>query len=407
MSGHPEPALKPRPAAPVPPPGEALVSGRVVGVLILLAAVGFAAFAVALWAGAASRAWQAFLVNLLFWLGVAQGGVVVSAAFYLTQARWGGPAAYRLAEAFSLFLPVGFVLFWGLYFGRTLIFPWVLHPIAQKAAWLNTPFFFARDGAGLLVMTVLSLWFVRTSRRKDSRRWAILSENIKMPPRAIRRLAPAVALAYAAVYSLLGFDLVMSLAPQWRSSLFGAYFFEGAFWSALAAMALVAVVMGKKLKPGNVLTRERVLHDLGKLVFGFSVFWFYLLFAQYIVIWYGDIPVETFFIVIRDHHMPWLPLSWGAFVLIWFLPFTFLMSAQAKKTPAILGTIALLGMVGMWLERYVLVVPSLSPHKVPFGIVELLVTVGFAGLFGLCSLPGMRRLVAEAAAGPGQGVTHE
>jgi hypothetical protein len=407
MSGHSQPAVKPRPATPVPPPAEFAVPARVVGVLILLAAVGSVAFAVALWAGAASHAWQAFLVNLLFWLGVAQGGVVVSAAFYLTQARWAGPAAYRLAEAFSLFLPVGFVLFWGLYFGRALIFPWVLHPIAQKAAWLNTPFFFARDGAALLVMTVLSLWFVRTSRRADSRRWAILSENIKLPPRAIRRLAPAIALTYAAVYSLLGFDLVMSLAPQWRSTLFGAYFFEGAFWSALAAMALVAVVLRGKLEPGNVFTRERVLHDLGKLVFAFSIFWFYLLFSQYIVIWYGDIPVETFFIVVRDHHMPWLPLSWGAFALIWFLPFTVLMSAQAKKTPAILGTIASLGLAGIWLERYVLVVPSLSPHKVPFGVIDVLVTLGFAGLFGLCALPGMKRLVAEAVAATGEGGAHE
>src|SRR5215475_11967057 len=122
-------------------------------VLVLLGIVGFG---LGLASGQADRAWQAYLVNLLVWLGIAQGGVVLSASFYLTQGRWAGTTQYRLAEAFAGFIPLGFILFWGLYFGRTLIFPWVLHPIAQKAAWLNTPFLFARDGLGLAFMTALS-----------------------------------------------------------------------------------------------------------------------------------------------------------------------------------------------------------------------------------------------------------
>jgi hypothetical protein len=74
-----------------------------------------------------------------------------------------------------------------------------------------------------------------------------------------------------------------------------------------------------------------------------------------------------------------------------------LMGARPKRTPAILGTVATLGIIGLWLERYVLVVPSLSPHKVPFGWVEALMTLGFLGLFGLCSLPGMKRVIAAAS----------
>src|SRR5277367_4472036 len=111
-----------------------------------LLALGLVGFVAGMAEGLSQRVWEAYLVNFLFWLGIAQGGVIVSAAFYLTQARWTGPAQYRLAEMFFLFIPVSFVLFWGLYFGRTEIFPWVLHPIASKAQWLNTPFLFARDG---------------------------------------------------------------------------------------------------------------------------------------------------------------------------------------------------------------------------------------------------------------------
>ena len=135
----------------------------VAGVMI---AIGVIAFVVALMRGAAAIAWQAYLVNLLFFLGVAQGAVVASAAFYLTQAKWGGSTPYRLGEAFAPFLWVGFFLFFGLYFGRSLIFPWVTHPIAQKAAWLNVPFLFARDGIGLGVMAAASFAFIRVSRSR-------------------------------------------------------------------------------------------------------------------------------------------------------------------------------------------------------------------------------------------------
>ncbi len=385
---------------------------RVVGwpltiVMVLLAAAGVIAFAFALASGVADRAWQAYLVNLLVFLGIAQAGVAASAAFYLTQARWAGAAQYRLAEAFSAFIVVGFVMFWGLYFGRALIFPWVLHPIAQKAAWLNTPFLFARDGAALGLMTILSFVFLRVSRGAEARAWAANPENITLPPPAIRRLAPAVAIAYAVVYSLVAFDLVMSLAPRWHSTLFGWWFFAGAFWSALAAMALTAVLMRRRLGAGNVFTRPVVMHDLGKLVFAFSVFWVYLLFAQYIVIWYGDLPVETFFVVQRVHYMPWAALSWTALILIWALPFLVLLGVRPKKSPAILGTISFLGLVGIWIERYVLVVPSLSQHVVPFGWIELLITLGFLGGFVLCAIPGLNRLAAAANAGEVAGEANE
>ncbi|HUO06176.1 MAG TPA: hypothetical protein VMU16_13345 [Candidatus Binataceae bacterium] len=362
----------------------------------VMAAIGAISFAIALWSGDAQIAWEAYLVNLLYFLGIAQGGVVASAAFYLTQAKWGGSTPYRLAEAFAPFLWIGFILFFGLYFGRAGIFPWVLHPIAQKAAWLNTPFLFARDGIGLGLMALTSFAFIRVSRSEEARTWAVAGEEIDLPPHAIRFWAPIVAVLYAIIYSLIAFDLVMSLAPVWRSSLFGWFFFAGAFWSAVVAMALTAVVLRGRLGKENVFTNPVFMHDLGKMVFAFSVFWVYLLFAQYIVIWYGDIPVETFFIVQRVHHMPWSPLSIACVLLIFVVPFTVLMSVRAKQTPAVLGGVAMFGLIGMWLERYVLVVPSLSRDALPLGLTQLLITVGFLGAFIVCAVPGIN-LTARAA----------
>jgi hypothetical protein len=382
-----------------PPPVANLPAQPLTTIAYVLIALGLVAFAIALTQGLAQRAWEAFLVNLLFWLGIAQGGVVVSAAFYLTQGRWAGRAHYRLAEALSGFLIPGFILFWFLFFGRELIFPWIRHPIPAKTTWLNVPFLFARDGIALAVMTLLSLSFLTVSRGEEARKWAATSNNILMPPPKTRRLAPAVCICFGVVYSLLSFDLVMSLSPLWHSTLFGWWFFAGTFWSAIVTMAFAAVCLRFVLGPGNIFTEGRIMRDLGLMVFAFSVFWFYTLFAQYIVIWYADIPMETFFIAVRAHYVPWAFMSWMVVCLVWAIPFVSLLGIRPKKTPAILGTVAVLGMVGIWSEIYVLVVPSLSPRTIPLGWVEILVTAGFLGAFWLCSYPGLK-LASVAAMEP-------
>ena len=396
-----------RPIAPQVVPGKAdvCVSIPIVVVCSILTLIGVAGFIAGVMTETEPHAWEAFLCNFLFFFGVAQGGVVISAAFYLTQARWGGPGAYRLAESFYFFLPIAFVLFWVLFFGRAELWPWVTKPVAKNPTWLNTPFFFAREGFALLAMILLDFWFIRVSQRVDVRQWALSNDNIMMPPTAIRRLAPAVAITYAVVMSLIAFDLIMSLAPAWKSTLFGAFFFAGAFWSGIVAMALTAVILRGRLGAGNLFTRGSILHDLGKYTFAFSVFWAYTLFSQYIVIWYGDIPTETFFLVVRGAviggytgYTPWMPLTWAVPTLVWAIPFCFLMGVTPKKTPAILGSVAFLGLVGMWLERYVLVVPSIEPYHVPFDWIEAAVTLGFLGIFGLCAIPGLKLTVAAATA---------
>src|SRR5258708_8409426 len=122
-------------------PPEANLRGQpLTNIAYALIALGLIGFAIALTTGLAQRAWEAFLVNLLFFLGIAQGGVVASAAFYLTQGRWAGRAHYRLAEAFSGFLIPGFILFWFLFFGRELIFPSIRHPTPSKPTPPNSPY---------------------------------------------------------------------------------------------------------------------------------------------------------------------------------------------------------------------------------------------------------------------------
>src|SRR5271169_1840866 len=128
------------------------------GVLFL---AGIAAFVFALCAGMAQRAWQAYLVNFVFWTGLSFGAVLFSPVLNMANASWGRPMK-RLAEAFSAYLPVSFCLFWGLYVGKDRLFVWAQGPVegAFKQVWLRTWFVFARNGIGLAALTVLCLAFV-------------------------------------------------------------------------------------------------------------------------------------------------------------------------------------------------------------------------------------------------------
>jgi hypothetical protein len=376
--------------------------GRLTTIATVLVVIGAVGVLGGLAVGAPQRVWLAWLVNLLFFMGIAQGGVVVSAGFYLTQGRWAGSSHFRLAESFWRFLPLALLLFLGLAIGANYIFPWIAHPVTNKvkAWWLSAPFLLTRDFIAIAIMVLLSWRFIGLSQSAEATAWHREPDTIEMPPVSIRRWAPLLGICYCIAYTLFAYDLISSLSPQWHSTLFGWWYFATVFWSAICAMSFTAMRMRAALPAGNIFDRGKVRHDLGKMIFAFSVFWMYLTFAQYIVIWYADLPTETFFIVGRCWHHPWLFLTWMAPVLIWVTPFSVLMGVLPKKTPKILGTVALLGLVGVWDLDYVLIVPSLSPDKLPLGWIELCVTAGFLGAFIFCAVPGLKQL-AEVAVSDG------
>src|SRR5579883_3252995 len=367
----------------------------------VLAVIGIIGFVVALGLGDARRVWLVYLVSFLFFLGVAQGGVLLSVGFYLAQGRWTRRAVhYRVAEAGWPFLLLAIVLFAGVYLGRARIFPWIAHPVAKKAAWLNVPFLFTRDWIAIIVMGLVSAWFVHLSRGPAAAAWTSEPATIEMPPTGIRRLGPILGILYIYLYTMLAIDLIMSLSPLWHSTLFGWWWFAMCFWSGICAASFVATRFYRALGEGNVFRDPTVLHDFGKLVFAFSIFWIYLSFAQYLVIWYGDLPTETFFILLRFWHQPWTYLSWSGPFLIWLVPFTVLMAVPPKKNPAVLGTVTVLGLIGVWIVNYIMIVPSLFPNHLPLGWVELAIAAGFLGLYILCAVPGLRLAARAAAASP-------
>jgi Polysulphide reductase, NrfD len=352
----------------------------------VLALAGAAAFLLAISGPQSLRAWQAYLVNYVFWTGLSFGAVLFVAVLNMTDARW-GRSLKRLAEGLGAFLPASFLLFWFLYFGREEIFPWVHDLNPEKAGWLNTGFLFARNGAGLLLLTLLSMALISYSVKAD-REFIIRAGGNAAPEggklwRAQRVLSPIIGILYAFVLSLLAFDLIMSLDPHWYSTLFGAYYFMSSFFAGLAALVFVSHLL-RRARGLQEYIHPHHLHDLGKLLFAFCLFTGYLFYVQFLVIWYGNLPEETKYIILRVRFTPWEPLGWTVLGMIFILPFLILLRRKWKMNPAVMIPVSLVVLAGMWLERFILVAPSLWKEKsLPLGLMEVLITAGFFGVMAL------------------------
>ena len=374
---------------------------------VLLTVTGVAAF-IAYLLISPDRAWQAYVSNWLFFTSIAQGAIILCAGTVITKARWNW-SVRRISLAFGAFLPLSFFLLLPMLTLREDYFPWIElmatdELVQAKAAYLNIPFLTVRQIAGALLLFGLSLWFMYLALRPDlgperdadedghpARLWwrarlaggwrGNTAEEAASWSR-LKVLSPTLVLVYAVVMSVFAIDWAMSLEPHWLSTMFPPWFFMGAFWGGAAATALAAVL----LKRRNALADEHIstyqLHDLGKLTFAFSVFWTYLFFSQYLVIWYGKLPWEQEWIVHRSG-AEWGPLGLLVIVLCFVVPFSGLIGERPKTVPVWLGGIALLALAGLWLERYLLIAPSLhEAGSATITIWEPLIGLGFLGLFG-------------------------
>jgi hypothetical protein len=368
-----------------------------------LAILGLILFLQSLSAGDASaqRAWQLFHVNWVYFTGLAGGSVAFAAVQKVTNAKWSG-LVIRFAEAAVAFLPISVI-------GLVLIFTvgydaiygpmeHALHSLPHsKAVWLSHNFMFARLAIGLVALTIVGWKLVREdmkpdfsevralvtgSRRSLYERWSAEYERttpVEHEAR-IRRIAPLYVVIYAYVFTLVAFDCIMALQPHWFSNLLGAFFFMGSFLGAHMLLALLMIYGARHLGIAELVSPKQ-RHDLGKLCFGFTVFWTYLMWAQFLVIWYGNLPEETGFVFARlwGH---WLPIGKAVFIGMFLIPFFGLLGVAPKKNRVTLGLFATVSIVSLWLERYLLIMPSITPLPGPiFWVPEAGPTLAFLGLF--------------------------
>ncbi|MGH7578714.1 MAG: hypothetical protein ACREM9_00970 [Gemmatimonadales bacterium] len=351
-----------------------------------LAGLGLILFIMALRGEDAARAWQLFHVNWLYFTGLAGGSVAFAAVQKISNAKWSG-LIIRFAEASVAFLPLSLL-------GLVLIFTAGYHAIYgpmetaahglghSKQVWLSWPFMFWRLAIGLGLLYWVGWRFVRADlipdmlatrsvagpgRRALFERWT--RDYDGTPPAAlalddrIYRLAPLYIVLYAIVFSLVAFDGIMALQPHWYSNLLGGFYFMGSFLGAHMLLAVVSMYGASRLGISDLVSPKQ-RHDLGKLAIGFTVFWTYLMWAQFLVIWYGNMPEETGFVFARLWG-EWRPV--GAVVLIgmFIIPFFGLLGVAPKKVRVTFAFFATVSLVALWLERYLLVMPSVSAFPGP------------------------------------------
>lgn len=287
------------------------------------------------------RFWANALLVGLFALTVSLGAAVFLAVQYVCDASW-SRGLRRLAESLAAGVVVGeAIVGLAVVFGARFLYGWVHahgHVPSAQQLWLSRPFHLSR------LVVFVGVWSA-----------AIFA----LSKRPSRGLAAAFLAVFGVTFTLAGMDWVMALEPAWFSTMFGLYLFAGTFQCALAALVVLSVLLRETDVMRSVVDGD-LLHDLGKLLFGFSSFWAYIWFCQFLLIWYSNIPEETGFYAVRLSG-GWGPLSVLNVVLNWAIPFFALMTRSAKRRARVLLPVALAVLLGHWLDLYILVMPRFLP----------------------------------------------
>jgi hypothetical protein len=266
--------------------------------------------------------------------------------------------------------------------------------LKAKEAWLNPSGMLVRDVVALLVLYGMMTWFALLMLRPDLHEapgpgiyrtisgsgWRGVTEEAQRSRRIGMRLAPITAILFALLWGIIGIDQAMTMLPHWYSTMFPVTFLVSAFHSALAMVAILAVLARRQCRLEDYIGGQQ-FHDLGKLIFAYAVFWMYVNWSQYVVTWYGLLPHEQAFFVPR-FKPPFSIITMVMVGCVFVFPFLSLLPRAPKMVPGVLAGVAGVILVGHWLERYLITVPSVWEHaEAPLGLTEIGISLGFAGLF--------------------------
>ena len=349
-------------------PGKiALIFG---GAGLMLSAVGFFLDA--------KQFYHSYLAAFVFWTTIALGGLFFTMLHHLTGATW-SVVLRRFSEAIMVILPVLAILFLPIIPGMHDLYHWTHeeavaadHILQQKEPYLNIPFFLIR------AVFYFGVWFLLARTLK---KYSTQQDNAPEPSLTdkMRRFSAPGMLLFAVTLTYAAFDWLMSLNPHWYSTIFGVYIFSGSLLSVLAFILLAALYLRGKDVLQSVITLEHY-HDLGKLLFGFTVFWAYIAFSQYMLIWYGNIPEETEFFLQRWEG------SWKyvSMVIVFFhfaLPFLILVTRAAKRNLALMKVMGFWFLIIHYVDIHWIVMPTLHTEGFSLSWIDFTTLIGIGGLF--------------------------
>lgn len=330
------------------------------------------------------RALAAYVFGYATVFTIVIGALIQVMLSHVTGARW-FTVLRRLTLDVTGAVPILALLAIPFLAGVRILYPWAdpaaLPPdvralIARKAAWLNVPFFVARSVVYLVAWIAVAWSLRRAARAQDH----ALGETAVRATRRLRRSSAIGLVVVALTLTFAAFDWLMSLEPTWYSTIYGVYVFAGGYLAALALVAVVGYVGSRGIAAeGGTVTSEH-FGALGQLLLTFVIFWAYIAFAQFLIIWIGDIPREVTWYAVRARG------GWGVLALIvgigqFAIPFVLLLSRNLKRHPAFLAGLAAWLLAMHVLEVYWLVLPAIDPAGVSVSWVDvaaLLMIGGFA-----------------------------
>jgi len=386
------------------------LAGIAIGVIVI--ALGFAT-------GAVERTFANLLLMGYYFACACMAGIFFCAVQYVAQAGWSA-SLIRVPQAFAKVLPFAAIVLLtivgaGLYFqhpivteeGKTVMAPylykiWALKGvevkgsetydaiIAGKHSFLNVGFFIGRLVAFLGVYSIFGWLFVKYSTNEDEiGGMSNYSQSFKM--------ACIFLVIFGFTTPIFAFDTIMSLEARWFSTMFGWYNFAAMWVSGLAIITLTIII----LRDNGYLSwiTQDHLHNFGQLLFGFSVFWTYVWFAQFLLIYYANLPEEAVYFYRRwePEFKPWF---WLNIVMNFALPILLLMARDYKRTTTRLKWVCILIIFGHWLDYFMMIMPgTVGPREHWYneiGWIEGGVAVGFAGLFVFMTLTALSKFKALA-----------
>ncbi len=332
---------------------------------IILAGIGAVGTALAYVASDIHHFMASYLLAFVYFLGISVTAIFFSALQFLVRAGWSA-SVRRIAEFFTGFVPylaIGFIpIVIDILTGHSTLYHWAHHtddvindPVLKaKSAYLNQTFFFIRLALYYLVWMWMRSFIVGNSYKQDE-----MGHDYTPTKKNMKRSAPFI-IMYALTITFAGFDLMMSVEPHWFSTMFGVYFFAGNFVSTIAMLTIFTAILYRAGHLKGFVTPEH-FHDLGKLLFAFTVFWMYISFSQYFLIWYANMPEETEYFIGRTH-TSWQWIGWALLFIHFILPFAILLQQKVKRNLSVLIATSVIILVMHLIDLSWVVLPVFSEH---------------------------------------------
>lgn len=322
--------------------------------------------------------WRSYLAGYLMWLGIAVGSLALLMLQHMTGGGW-GMVIRRILEASTRTLPLMLVLFLPLLLGTHSLYEWThpevlrAHPaVAEKARlYLNTSFFAGRVILYFAIWMALAFFLNKWSAEQDSTAKRDLSKKLRM-------LSGPGMVLFVFTVTFAAIDWVMSLDPEWSSTIFGLLFV--AAW-ALSALAFTVAMLAwlTKREPMSAVVAPLHFHDLGKLLLALVMLWAYFAYSQFLIIWSGNLPEEIRWYLPRTSGM-WGAIALFVVILHFALPFLFLLSRRFKRNPNKLVMVAILLLIMRYVDLLWVIKPNFHDSS-SISWMDLVSAIGFGGIW--------------------------